>query len=63
MISSLPEDARLDGVSKLSDKIAKVICAVDHNGDTQKACEPVCTWCAMQAELILETIKNHEGKS
>jgi hypothetical protein len=63
MIQSLPDVEPLDGVSKLRDKIAKVICAVDHNGNTQPACDPVCSWCAMQADLIIETVRNHEGKS
>jgi len=63
MIQSLPDVEPLDGVSKLRDKIAKVICAVDHNGDAQPACDPVCSWCATQAEAILDVIKSHEGKS
>ena len=53
----------LDAGAELRDKIGAVICGVDHNGDVTDACNPICTWCAMQADIILETIRNHEGKS
>lgn len=63
MPETVPEACPLDADRELRDKIGAVICCVDHNGDVSAACDPICVWCATQADLILETVRNHEGKS
>ena len=62
-----PEDdsplTPLDGVSKLRDKIAAVICGVQIDGRLEDPCQPLCTWCCFQAVYIIDAIQSHEGKS
>jgi len=53
----------LDGGTELRDKIGTVICAVDPDGNFVDPCLTLCTWCRLQADVIMQTIMDHEGKS
>lgn len=53
-----PEDdpplTRLDGVSKLRDNIAAVICGVQLDGRLEEPCSPLCVWCQHQADAVVK---------
>jgi hypothetical protein len=56
-------DSPLDAGTELRDKIAAVVCAVNPDGVLEEPCLTLCTWCRLQADVIIKTIKDHEGKS